>query len=68
MKNDLREREADSRKRETRGKGFSVTQANSRGHSINGERASKLLVSLKGPGRRERCSGAGQKRWTEEEK
>lgn len=47
------ERKADSSKRETRGKGLSVTQANSRGRSINGEWASKLLASLGGPGRKE---------------
>ena len=59
------ERKADSSKRGMRGKGFSVTQANSRGHGINGERASKLLALFRDAGSREVL---GQKRWEEVEK
>lgn len=63
MKNDLREKGRQQQKRNEGGKVYSVTGANSRGHSINGERASKLLMSLRSPDSRESCEGAQQKRW-----
>lgn len=60
MKNDLREKGRQQQKRNDGAKGFSVTQANSRGHSINGEKGFKAADVTQGA-LIEKLSGCGTK-------